>query len=198
MGICMDINPRRFEAPWTAYEFATHCVEKDTPLVVLSMAWLTRLLPQDLKDNAMQPDLETLTYWIERFFPIVGSKREGGVVLVLANRCGNEPGTVAGVSQGTGEDGEEVVIYAGTSCVLRVQDGNVQLFDILGRAEEALLVADTDEVSARSNIEWALKLMVNRLLVLRCEQRPRLKQGETVQHLDPRYGRSPGNRGSMR
>ncbi|KAH0008518.1 carbon-nitrogen hydrolase, partial [Aureobasidium melanogenum] len=26
MGICMDINPRRFEAPWSAYEFANHCV----------------------------------------------------------------------------------------------------------------------------------------------------------------------------
>lgn len=146
MGICMDINPRRFEAPWTAYEFATHCVDANTPLVVLSMAWLTRLLPQDLRDRATEPDLETLTYWVERFLPIVGSKREGGVVLVLANRCGNEPGTVAGVSQGTGEDGEEVVSYAGSSCVLRVQDGNVQLFSILGRAEEALLIADTNEV----------------------------------------------------
>ncbi|GAB7347856.1 hypothetical protein MBLNU459_g5387t1 [Dothideomycetes sp. NU459] len=146
MGICMDINPRKFVAPWTAYEFATHCVGADAPLVVLSMAWLTRLLPRELQDRALQPDLETLTYWIERFRPIMGSKREGGVVLVLANRCGNEPGTVVpGADQEGTDDGEQVVSYAGSSCVLRIQDGAVQLFDILGRAEETLLIADTDE-----------------------------------------------------
>lgn len=150
MGICMDINPRRFEAPWSAYEFATHCVEAGTPLVVLSMAWLTRLEPKDLSESAGEPDLSTLMYWIERFFPVISAERDGEVILVLANRCGTEPGTVAGVSQGVGEEGEDVVSYAGSSCVLRVKGGSVQIFDILGKAEERLLVVDTDGVGTRS------------------------------------------------
>jgi protein N-terminal amidase len=118
---------------------------------VLSMAWLTRLEPSVLRASPEEPDLETLFYWIERFTPLLRKARESGqdVVLVLANRCGLEPGTVAGVSQGLGEDGDDVVSYAGSSSVVRVKGGDVQIFDLLGKAEERLLVVDTEQVSAR-------------------------------------------------
>lgn len=36
-GICMDINPYKFEAPWTAYEFANHARESRAKLVIVSM-----------------------------------------------------------------------------------------------------------------------------------------------------------------
>ena len=39
----MDLNPARFLAPWSAFEFATHARAARCKLVVLSMAWLTRL-----------------------------------------------------------------------------------------------------------------------------------------------------------
>jgi len=42
MGICMDLNPYKFEAPWTDYEFAIHAQNIGANVVVLSMAWLTR------------------------------------------------------------------------------------------------------------------------------------------------------------
>ena len=38
-AICMDLNPYKFEAPFDAYEVATHHVEKDVDLVCGSMAW---------------------------------------------------------------------------------------------------------------------------------------------------------------
>ena len=151
MGICMDINPYKFEAEWGAYEFATHCVSKGTGLVVLSMAWLTRLEPAELVGEEVKnrPDMETLAYWIERFRPVVEAERASGleVIVVLANRCGLEPGSVAGVSRGVDEEGEEVIGYAGSSCVLNIKDGQVKLYDILGRAEESVLVVDTDQVN---------------------------------------------------
>ena len=147
MGICMDINPYRFQTSWTAYEFAKHCAESRTPLIVLSMAWLTQLTPDELSSQAQLPDMETLAYWIERFVPIMQAERADEVVLVLANRCGLEPGTVAGVTRGVDEDGEGVVGYAGTSSVLRVKDGQVMLYDFLGRAQQDLLVVDTEKVS---------------------------------------------------
>lgn len=164
----MDINPKRFEAPWTAYEFATHCVDADTPLVVLSMAWLTRLLPQELVATADQPDLETLSYWLQRFMPIVESKREDGIVLVLANRCGTEPGMVAGVSQGVNEEGQDVVGYAGTSCVLLIQESEIRIFDIMGKAEEKLLKVDTAEVSSNASkvVSWLTDLASSICLAL--------------------------------
>ncbi|GAB7340381.1 hypothetical protein MBLNU457_6824t1 [Dothideomycetes sp. NU457] len=148
MGICMDINPYKFEAPWGKCEFATHCVTKGARTVVLSMAWLTRLTPGELTGagQSEKPDLDTVMYWLQRFQPLFQAEREVGedVVVVLANRCGSEPGKVAGVSQGVDETGEEVVSYAGSSCVIRVRHGEVQIYDMLGRAEEKVLMVDTD------------------------------------------------------
>jgi protein N-terminal amidase len=155
MGICMDINPKKFEAEWTDYEFASHCVRASATVIVVCMAWLTTLLPRQLLDTPALPDLDTLAYWIERFTPVVlhtktlqlQQQQRKGILLVLANRCGTEPGVVAGVSQGVDAHGQEVVGYAGTSCVLMIEDGEVKIFEILGKAEERLLRVDTTEVS---------------------------------------------------
>lgn len=48
---------------------------------------------------------------------------------MLANRCGTE----------------DDVVYAGTSAVLGIQDGEVRVYGLLGRGEKELLVIDTDE-----------------------------------------------------
>lgn len=143
-GICMDINPYKFEAPWTAYEFANHCREAKAALVVVSMAWLTRLSREEVIDEqvAGTPDLHTVGYWVERFKPLqgpMGSDQE--VVVVCANRTGEE-----GVDARLGE-----VRYAGSSCVMGLNkgrsglDGEVRIWDILGRAQEGLLIIDTTQ-----------------------------------------------------
>ena len=49
--------------------------------------------------------------------------------MVLANRCGTE----------------DEVVYAGTSAVLGIQDGEVKVYGILGRGEKELLVVDTTQ-----------------------------------------------------
>ena len=154
-GICMDINPYRFTAPWTDYEFATHVTNSRAKLVVLSMAWLTRLLPEDLQREPHLPDMETVAYWLERFLPLVANaanSADEGVIVVFANRCGME-GNKVGTTQL--ENGEEVemgdrVCYAGSSCVMKFQQGGVRIFErgdgpsILGKAEEGVLVVDTN------------------------------------------------------
>ncbi len=139
-GICMDINPYRFEAPWTSYEFANHALASGAELVVLSMAWLTRLSTDELQGYAEQPDLDTVGYWLERMRPLMGpngSSQE--VVVVFANRCG--------------EEGDAPLIgpvrYAGSSTVMGISrgdgrvDGEVRVWEMLGRVEEGLLVVDT-------------------------------------------------------
>jgi protein N-terminal amidase len=141
-GICMDINPYQFTAPWTAYEFTTHVRTAKAELVVLSCAWLTHISAEDLRTMSAQPDLSTLGYWVERFSPLIGpavGEGEGReVVVVIANRTGDE-----GVAERVGE-----VRYAGSSCVMGLRKGGereVRIWDILGRAEEGVLVVDTDE-----------------------------------------------------
>lgn len=139
-GICMDLNPYKFQAPWTSYEFANHALACGAEVVVLSMAWLTRLSTMELYGEAEQPDRETVSYWLERLRRLKGPNGlSQEVIIVVANRCG--------------EDGEAPLIgpvrYAGSSTVLGISrgdgrlDGEVRIWDMLGRAEEGVLVVDT-------------------------------------------------------
>lgn len=141
-GICMDINPYKFEAPWTAYEFGNHAREARAKVVVISMAWLTRLSAEEVNGQVMVPDQHTLNYWIDRLTPLFGPQgAHSEAFVVCANRAGEE-----GVAPKIGE-----VRYAGSSCVIGMaKDGQVRLWDILGRAQEGVLVVDTDEAPSYS------------------------------------------------
>ncbi|KAL6712784.1 hypothetical protein ACLMJK_009625 [Lecanora helva] len=137
-GICMDLNPYKFEAPWTAYEFASHALASQADVLILSMAWLTQLDSQALAQESGKPDLSTLSYWIERLHPLVMVEKK--VIVVCANRCGEEPS--GNPSDSEGEDGAR---YAGSSWVGIIGGGEVKLWDILGRGEEDVMVVDVGE-----------------------------------------------------
>lgn len=128
MGICMDINPYKFQTPWTAFEFGFHILTVKANLVIISMAWLTLEDAQTFTQLAEEPDMETLTYWVQRLEPIIRAEGEEEIIVVFANRCGVE--------------GEAV--YAGTSAVLGVQNGEVSVYGLLGRGTKELLVVNTE------------------------------------------------------
>lgn len=141
-GICMDINPYKFEAPWTAYEFANHCRVAKAHLVVLSCAWLTRLSSEELMGEALRPDMDTLTYWVERFRPLLeASGPEEEVIVVIANRTGEE-GEAPRIGQ---------VRYAGSSVIMGLKKSNthedvqVKIWDVMGRAQDGLLIVNTND-----------------------------------------------------
>ncbi|KAK3994725.1 carbon-nitrogen hydrolase [Cladorrhinum sp. PSN332] len=131
MGICMDINPYKFEAPWDACEFGSHVRKIRANLAVVSMAWLTFADREIFTLVPERPDLETLQYWVRRLEPVIRTDDDNNeeIIVVFANRCGIE----------------DEVLYAGTSTVLGIQNGQVNVYGILGRGEEKLLVVDTDE-----------------------------------------------------
>lgn len=171
-GICMDINPYRFEAPWTAWEFANRILDTRSQLVVISMAWLTYSDREELEALHTKPELRTFNYWIQRLMPLFkrhmehdeniggGDEREKRMVVVFANRVGEE--------EGHGED-KEPVRYAGTSSVLAFsqrpassfgsesgssaaagEDGDgidvkIMCWDLMGATEEGICFADTGE-----------------------------------------------------
>lgn len=128
MGICMDINPYKFEAPWHAFEFAFHVLEARANLVILTMAWLTRESTPAFTQLSQEPDLETLEYWVQRLEPIIRSGNQEEIIFVVCNRTGIE----------------ENNMYAGTSSVFGVKDGEVNLYGFLGRGVKQVLVVDTD------------------------------------------------------
>lgn len=73
--------------------------------------------------------METLSYWVSRLEPIIRAEGEEEIIVVFANRSGTEG----------------LAVYAGTSAVLGVQDGEVRVYGILGRGERELLVVDTSK-----------------------------------------------------
>ena len=75
-GICMDLNPRAFLAPWSAYEFCVSAINAGATLLILSMAWLTSLPAAELRACPEKPDMATFSYWIQRLRPLV--EGEGG------------------------------------------------------------------------------------------------------------------------
>ncbi|CAP98873.1 Pc22g15850 [Penicillium rubens Wisconsin 54-1255] len=125
LGICMDINPYKFEAPFTEWEFATRVLDSKSQLVILSMAWLTILSREELDALKDKPEMDTFNYWLQRFWPLLQKKMEhevdldGGkaadspkkIVIVFSNRSGEEPPT---------EDTKPPARYAGTSAIIAV------------------------------------------------------------------------------
>ncbi|CAI7571823.1 unnamed protein product [Penicillium manginii] len=75
-GICMDINPYKFEAPYTAWEFANRVLDSKSQLVILSMAWLTLLSREELDALEGQPEMDTFNYWLQRFWPLIEKRMQ--------------------------------------------------------------------------------------------------------------------------
>ncbi|KAM3526560.1 hypothetical protein NHJ13051_003400 [Beauveria bassiana] len=130
LGICMDINPYKFEAPWEAYEFSNHALETGARLIVLSMAWCTNADQEEFFLKPNEPDMDTLLYWITRLQPIISINSNQETIIVFGNRCGAEGDAT----------------YVGTSTVIGVKSGEISLYGILGRDEESLLVVDTNAI----------------------------------------------------
>jgi hypothetical protein len=108
-------------------EFAYHILHKRPNLVILSMVWLAYEDGSSHSRNPRDPDTEALIHWLGRLEPVIRAEELGEIIVVLANRCGTENG----------------VVYTGTSAVLGIEGGEVNLYGFLGCGEEELLVVDT-------------------------------------------------------
>ncbi|KAK3359815.1 carbon-nitrogen hydrolase [Lasiosphaeria hispida] len=128
MGICMDINPYKFEAPWHAFEFAFHILEVKANLVIMSMAWLTLEDRTTFTPFSREPDMETITYWVQRLEPVIRAEHDEELIVVFCNRCGIE----------------DDAVYAGTSAVVGIKNGEVSVYGLLGRGVKELLVVNTE------------------------------------------------------
>lgn len=60
--------------------------------------------------------------------PIIRAETDEEIIVIFCNRCGIEDETV----------------YAGTSTVIGIKNGEVNVYGLLGRCQKSLLVVDTD------------------------------------------------------
>ena len=112
LGICMDLNPYRHEAPFELFEWANYQLSNQCEIFWCSMAWL--------KDE--DPPLQ---YWAVRMTPLIQASQTNGKTyyLCIANRTGTERGTV----------------FCGCSCIMKISQGRIVLEDVLEEEEEVLV-----------------------------------------------------------
>ncbi|ORZ41142.1 carbon-nitrogen hydrolase [Catenaria anguillulae PL171] len=111
LGICMDLNPYKFEAPFDLCEFGRFCVSKRAHLVLCCMAWLrsgssregAEQDDQDEDDEDEDEASSLLSYWAYRLRPLDGT----GCLVAICNRVGKENSTE----------------FAGHSCVMQMSGG---------------------------------------------------------------------------
>lgn len=115
-------SPYKFEAPWDAYEFGVHVTQVRANLVILSMAWLTLEDRSTFTPFSQDPDMDTISYWVQRLEPLIRSNNEDEIIVVFCNRCGIE----------------DDAVYAGTSAVVGVKHGEVSVYGLLGRGVKEL------------------------------------------------------------
>ncbi|KAJ5665328.1 Carbon-nitrogen hydrolase [Penicillium maclennaniae] len=159
-GICMDINPYKFEAPYTAWEFANRVLDSQSQLVIISMAWLTLLTKEELAALEGQPEMDTFNYWLNRFYPLIEKQMQH------TRDLDGEDGPKK--VEPAADDTKPPARYAGTSAVIAVTqrprsepkgsrvggqensidvesafDVKILCWDLLGAAEEGICFADT-------------------------------------------------------
>ena len=98
-------------------------------LVIVTLAWPTNQEGRLFSRTPHEPDMETVAHWVSRLEPIIKQNGDEEVIVVFANRSGSEDG----------------VVYAGSSVVLGIKGGEVNVYGILGRSDRELLVVDTDK-----------------------------------------------------
>jgi protein N-terminal amidase len=147
-GICMDINPWEFSAPFEAFELASFCRDAGVAVLAFSSAWC-EAHPDDGNSDEIIVDVdEKLNYWIARLHPLIGTP----AYFVCADRIGHEPfallrlpgGGVAPVLdeelESTRLAGEQT--YCGCSCVVAL--AGPRLVGAMNATEEGPMLAWVD------------------------------------------------------
>lgn len=121
LGICMDLNPYQFTAPFGDYEFGHFCAAHEADIIVVPMAWLKA----EASTTNDVDELHTIKYWLTRLSPILDSARR--TLFLACNRTGSEDDTV----------------YQGNSCAVLIDHGQLTLLGNLG-PEEGVLTIDVN------------------------------------------------------
>jgi protein N-terminal amidase len=118
IGICMDLNPKEFKAPWEAMEFSTFCLMNNVDVIL----FLTNWIDSEPEKNSKKEVLSIINYWVQRLEPFLVNKIYKPVYFLAADRCGKERETN----------------FIGCSCALKIDEKNKPtLLKFLDKKEES-------------------------------------------------------------
>ncbi|EER34349.1 hypothetical protein CTRG_01209 [Candida tropicalis MYA-3404] len=165
IGICMDLNPYKFEAPFNHFEFSLSSYTQKAKLLICPMNWLhpkspslkTELsfskrveLAENLELEQDKPEWTTVNYWVLRLFPYVNHEHS-----IVPKWFNNEEKVTAICCNRVGV--EDDVIYGGSSSIIQfgnngnyqdpstgVDNENVNLLGSLSESKEDILIREID------------------------------------------------------
>lgn len=129
VGICMDINPEDFIAPWSAFELANYHKKHKSKIIVLCCNWLASPESDDEDEDSEEEEdkeekqvLNSQLYWLRRLSPLLTPQFQN-CYFVCSNRIG----------------AEKDIAFCGSSCVLALGDKPKRLLSF-GRREEGIQI----------------------------------------------------------
>eukprot|EP01022_Parablepharisma_sp_SALTPOND_P020501 TRINITY_DN3748_c0_g1_i2.p1 TRINITY_DN3748_c0_g1~~TRINITY_DN3748_c0_g1_i2.p1 ORF type:complete len:335 (-),score=-3.88 TRINITY_DN3748_c0_g1_i2:56-967(-) len=128
LGICMDINPYEFMAPFKEFEFATFHAKCGSDVIVFSANWEAD--DKDFSDPCISN--RTQTYWAKRLSPLIGHKCH----FLAANRTGIEK-----PSHFVGTFFLVLKPKQGSSCAIRLESGSEILAKMNHEDEGTIIVS---------------------------------------------------------
>lgn len=160
IGICMDLNPYQFKAPFNSFEFLLQCWENQSSLIIVPTAWLSSQAPcaqdglsKEEKDalakkfteaidtntfaDAQKPNDELVEYWLLRFFPFLAHpnnqlpKKQNKTTVVICNRTGVE----------------EHILYGGLSSILQFDPSAGESMDLNRKNPSADFLASAGQAT---------------------------------------------------
>ncbi|ADV24796.1 protein N-terminal amidase [Cryptococcus gattii E566] len=168
LGICMDLNPKDFIAPWDAFELANFCRDNAVDMLVMPMNWLSPPAeppittpasgeepprPVEPPEDPEAPSEANLNYWAARLVPLHDPTPRYSTAPSTSTSTpipGSEP------KSGREGEGKEVVFVAcnrigeeegtkfiGTSCVMTISStpSRIELVECCNISEERVLIA---------------------------------------------------------
>lgn len=159
-GICMDLNPYKFEAPFNEFEFSSSCYEQRSNLMICPMAWLSPKSPSINKEISLServeianqtkldkgPDQSTVNYWILRMFPFLSHKYSylpkwfNKVNVLCCNRVGVEGDIIFGGSSSILEFNNLGKNYES----INQDNESVTILGSLSQADEEVLIKEIE------------------------------------------------------
>lgn len=141
VGICMDLNPYKNEAPYYEYELAYSCLRQQVSLLLCPMAFLSTTYLGFPEPIASHPEEALIEYWMLRLPPL--TRLVEPVTFIACNKVGRDEG----------------IRYGGTSCAVlfegqRNQENPHRFLGALTQDQEGVLFMDVEVAEVYGDEEY--------------------------------------------
>ncbi|VVT53465.1 uncharacterized protein SAPINGB_P003587 [Magnusiomyces paraingens] len=166
VGICMDLNPYKFQSPFSNFEFAHAAIHNDASLILCPMAWLHSKSPDipkqsefdgtpeaydkqrkeklhsienNFNNDPSSADMSNVNYWIHRMSPLFRDE-------YLSSREKTTYKHKKILMATCNRSGiEDYTAYAGSSSIYVFnEDKKIGYYGSLGQGEESLMVCEVE------------------------------------------------------